>query len=207
MIGTTIHRFFVTASKVIAVTFLCCVVATANAQTTAATQPKAHRWAVYGGIGPNYYFNNLEVAQTKVTELNYSFVARLMWEPEFFLSLGFETGYNRLYSLSADNPNTGTVSIVNAAVPIQLVVSMKFSKYLYGSFNMGQSILYNNVSTSKLGNFDASVVSLGDFAASFGYKRPVSDRFLIGAELKGYYSGKLDDKNIALVFMGGYRLW
>ncbi len=186
---------------------LVCCAALGEVSAQASAPAKKHRWTVYGGIGPNYYFNNLERAADKVTELNYSFVARLMWEPEYFLSIGFETGYNRLYSLSGTGPIVGDVSIVNVAIPIQLVVSMKFSKHIYGSFNVGQAILLNNVSTQFKGNFDASVLSLGDFAATVGYKKDISERFTMGTELKFYYSGKLDDKNVALLFMAGYRLW
>ena len=178
-----------------------------SAQTTNAKAAKVHRWVVYGGIGPNYYFNNLDLASKRVNELNYAFVARLMWEPEYFLSLGFETGYNRLYSMTGDSPQTGHVKIVNAAIPIQLVVSMKFGQHYYANFNVGQAILLNKVSTEFLGNYDASVVSFGDFSLSAGYRRNLGERFTIGAELKGYYSTKLDDKNIGLIFMGGYRLW
>ena len=196
-----------TFHKILIGILICGVVASSNAQTQEAAPVKQHRWTVYGGVGPNYYFNNLVIAKDKVTELNYSFVGRLMWEPEYFLSLGFETGYNRLYSINIDNANLGTGHIINVAIPIQLVISMKFFKNYYASFNMGQSILLNNVTTSNFGNFDASVISLGDFAATIGYKRTVSERFFMGVEIKGYYSSKLDDNNIALLFMTGYRLW
>ena len=178
----------------------------AAAQSTDGQQ-KQHRWVVYGGIGPNIYFNNLEIAADRVKPLNYSFVARLMWEPEYFLRLGVETGYNQLYTMSGSHPVTGDVRIVNSIVPLQGVISMRFSEHFYGNFNLGFGILYNNVSTTNLGNFDASVMSLGDFAAAVGYRRDMSERFTLGAELRGYYSGKLQDRNLALVFMAGYRLW
>jgi hypothetical protein len=178
----------------------------ANGQE-AAEQKNSHRWAMYAGIGPNYYINNLQVGKDLVKELNYNFVARLMWEPEYFLSLGFETGYNRLYSLSGNGPQAGNINIVNAAIPIQVVISMKFLKHYYCNFNLGQAFLINNVSTGNQGSNDASVLSLGDFGATIGYRRDISERFMLGGELKGYYSGKLEDKNISLVFMAGYRLW
>lgn len=178
-----------------------------NAQTDESSSGKEHRWVVYGGIGPNYYFNNLERGEKLVQEFNYSFVARLMWEPEYFVSLGFETGYNRLYSLTGNTPTTGDVRIVNVAIPIQFVVSMKFTKSIYGSFNVGQAILLNKVSTELKGDYNASVVSLGDFAATVGYRKDISERFMMGTELKFYYSGKLEDRNVALLFMTGYRLW
>ncbi|MBL7864091.1 MAG: hypothetical protein JNK10_04400 [Cyclobacteriaceae bacterium] len=177
---------------------------TTLAQTT---ETKPHRWTVYGGIGPNYYFNNLETASQHVTEVNYSFVTRIMWEPEHFLSLGFETGYNRLYSLSGDGPVIGKSSIVNVAVPLQVVVSMKFFDDFYANFNLGQAILLNRVTTQNNGDFHATVLSLGDFAATIGYRKDISPRFRLGTELKAYYSSKLNDKNLSLLFMAGYRLW
>ena len=70
---------------------------------------------------------------------------------------------------------------------------------------MGQSILLNQVEASTAGDFNASTLSLGDFGLTIGYKRPVSERFFLGAELKGFYSSKLNDKNIALAFMAGFR--
>lgn len=171
------------------------------------TQKKAHRWSVYGGIGPNFYLNNLEIAADRVKPVNYSFVARLMWEPEYFLSLGLETGYNQLYTMSGSHPTTGDVRIVNAVVPLQGVVSMRFTEHLYGNFNLGFGILLNNVSTGLLGDFDASVMSLGDFTAALGYRKNLTDRFTLGGEIRGYYSGKLQDRNIALVFVAGYKIW
>lgn len=192
-------------NKAAIVVALCSLGTTALAQTDAS--PKPHRWVVYGGIGPNLYFNNLEIAADKVKPLNYSFVARLMWEPEYFMRIGIETGYNQLYRMSGSNSATGNVSIVNSVVPIQGVVSMKFSEHIYANFNLGFGILYNNVSTDKLGDFDASVMSLGDFAMAIGYRKDISDRFTVGGELRGYYSGKLQDRNIALVILAGYRIW
>jgi hypothetical protein len=70
---------------------------------------------------------------------------------------------------------------------------------------MGQSILINKVTTNASGNFDASTLSLGDFGLTVGYRRSMSERIYLATELKGYYASKLDDKNIALVFLAGYR--
>lgn len=190
-----------------AAVFVVTLLAFSSASAQGDGAARTHRWVVYGGLGPNIYFNNLEIARDKVKPVNYTFVARLMWEPEYFIRIGIETGYNQLYRMSGNNPATGEVSIVNSIVPIQGVISMKFSEHIYGNFNLGFGILYNNVSTDKLGNFDASVTSLGDFAAAIGYRKDAGERFTIGGELRGYYSGKLQDTNLALVFMAGYRIW
>jgi hypothetical protein len=175
------------------------------AQTTdAASVKKNYPFTLYAGVGPNYYFNNLVLAKDYVNELNYSFVARIMWEPEHNLSLGIESGYNRLYSVKVKSGDS-SVNIVNAAIPIQIVVTMKFFENFYGSFLLGQSILKNRVATTNIGDANATTISLGDFGAAIGYKRLVSNRFYLGAEIKAYYSSRLQDKNISLVFMSGFR--
>ncbi len=193
--------------RTLLISFFICLSTMAFAQAPETTATPKHRWMLYGGIGPNVYFNNLEVADDKVKPVNYTFVARLMWEPEYLLRIGIETGYNQLYTISGSNPATGDVSIVNAVIPIQGVISMKFLDHFYGNFNLGFGLLLNNVTTQNQGNFDDSVMSLGDFAAAIGYRKDMSERFTLGAELRGTYSGKLQDKNIALCFMAGYRLW
>jgi len=175
------------------------------AQTTdAASVKKNYPFTLYAGVGPNYYFNNLVLAKDYVHELNYSFVGRIMWEPEHNLSLGIESGYNRLYSVNVESGDSAA-HVVNIAIPIQIVVTMKFFGNFYGSFLLGQSILKNKVTTTTLGDANATTISLGDFGASIGYKRLVSERFYLGSEIKGYYSSRLQDKNISLVFMSGFR--
>ena len=176
------------------------------AQTKDATSAKTHHFTFYAGVGPNYYFNNLVIAKNKVNEFSYSFIGRIMWEPKHNVSLGIESGYNRLYSVDADLPAPrGNVHIVNVAIPIRIVVSMKFFQNFYANFNMGQSILLNKVSSSDYGTFDASSISLGDFGLDIGYKRLINDRVYLGSEIKGSYSSKLQDRNIALVFFCGFR--
>ena len=171
---------------------------------TDGAKPGKHKFSFYGGVGPNYYINNLVLSKDLVRPFNYSFVGRFMWEPEHFLSLGLESGYYMLYQLTATQDQT-TWHISNAAVPIQLVVSMKFLKSFYFNFSFGRSLLLNKVSTSNIGSFDATSFSLADFTETLGYKIKLKHRFSIGAEAKFYYASRLEDKNFALVFVGGYN--
>lgn len=191
-------------SKIFILALMCCSALHATAQDKNVPAKKDKRYTVYGGIGPSYYFNNLVVGKQGVNEMGYSVVGRWMWEPEYFLSLGVETGYFRLYSANYAT-GTNTAHITNSVVPIQLIVSMKFLKNYYCNFSMGQSILINKVTTTANGNFDASTVSLDDFGLTAGYRRTLNERIYLATELKGYYASKLDDKNIALVFLVGYR--
>jgi len=174
------------------------------AQTNNNAQPQEHHFAVYAGFGPNFYFNNLQIGKNYVNEFNYSFTGRFMWEPEHLLSLGFESGYYRLYTFNA--PGINKVHITNTAIPLQVVVSMKLLTSFYINFSMGQSILHNSASSENLGDFKASSLSVADFTGTFGYRhRLKNNRFSIGTEAKYFYSSSFSDKSIALVFVGGYR--
>ena len=172
------------------------------AQDAPAAGNTSHKFSVYLGVGPNVYFNNLQLGKDKVNAFNYSFVGRFMWEPGHFLSLGVETGYYRLYTIKTTEPDN--VSISNSAIPIQIVLSMKFLRSWYFNFSMGQSLLLNEVTASTYGNFDARSFSLGDFTGTLGYKCPLNRRFSIGAETKYFYSSRANDCSLALVFVGGF---
>ncbi len=174
------------------------------AQTSNAIKVKEHKFALYGGGGPSFYFNNLVLAQNNVHPLNYSFTGRIMWEPGHLLSLGVETGYYRLYTVK--NIQQEGFKISNAVIPFQLVVSMKFLKSFYVNFASGQSILINNVSLPGSEKLSSTSFSLGDFSGSLGYKRQLNSRISISAETMFFYSSQLNDKNIALLFMVGYVL-
>ena len=189
--------------KFILVILVCFISFYVKAQTTSSAVDNNRHFVFYGGVGPNYYFNNLVKAKDKVNEFNYSFVGRVMWEPEHLLSIGIESGYYRLYTLNVTQPTK--VHIANSAIPIQLVVSMKFLKTFYGNFAIGRSILLNKVDSQDYGNFDASLLSLADISLTVGHKRRLNDKISLGAETKFYYSSKANDKNLALLFVCGYR--
>ena len=174
------------------------------AQEKSPVQAKPHKFAFYLGVGPNIYFNNLVLAKDYVKETNYSIVGRIMWEPEHLLSLGIETGYYCLYRV--DFGDQSAVRINNYAIPISLAVNMKFLKNFYFNFNSGPSILLNKVSNTAEGDINASTVSLGDFSGGFGYKKQWKNWVTLGVETKFYYASKLNDKNVALLFMAGFQL-
>lgn len=163
-----------------------------------------HRFTVYAGVGPNYYFNNLVLFKSLVNELNYSVVGRIMWEPEHRLSVGIEAGYYRLYTLNF--PGVLNTKIANTAVPIQVVIGMRIHRNFYTNLSMGFSFLTNDVTTNFAGDFDARALSAADFTLTLGYKKMISDRFSLGAETKLFYSSHAVDGNVALAFVAGYSI-
>jgi hypothetical protein len=126
-----------------------------------------------------------------------------MWEPGHLLSVGIESGYYRLYTL--DVKGSTPAHFTNSAVPIQLVLSMKFLKSFYFNFSMGQSKLTDKVTRQNTGDFTTSAWSVADFSGTLGYRYMLNSRFSLAAEAKYFYSSSFVDRNIALLFMAGYR--
>ncbi len=177
----------------------------ALAQTdTVIVTGKYKKFAIYAGVGPSYFINNLVKSKDDVNSFNYAFSARFMWEPQHsFLSLGIETGYYRLYTVNSANPKG---YVVNSAIPIQFDVSMKFSREFYATWSMGQSDLISKVSkTDSAYNYNSNTWSLSDFSATIGYRFIQKSRISYAAELKGYYSSSYANATIALLFIVGYR--
>ncbi len=199
--------------KIIVAVFTCFIACHCLAQNGEGETGPYHKFAVYAGVGPSYFFNNVQTFKDQVNSLGYSFSARVMWEPQHsFLSLGIETGYFRLYTASGTVVDSASgqqsnVHISNSSIPIQLVVSMKFSKQVYANWAMGQSITFNQVSASGITtNHDVTTWSLADFTVTVGYRFIQKARISYAAELKGFYSSSYSNGTIAAVFIVGYRL-
>jgi hypothetical protein len=162
------------------------------------------RFAVYVGAGPNYFFNNVVTGKNLVNEWNYAVVAKVMWEPEHFLSLGLESGYNRLYT--ANSSGTVNAHIVNSAIPIHISMALKLVKAFYFDLSLGTSLLQSKVDTDVYGNFDGSSISLADFSGALEYRLPTRGRFQFSFGPKFFYSSHTNDKTLALLFLVGYKL-
>ncbi len=81
----------------------CLIASRSLAQNDEGQYTKYRHFAIYAGVGPSYFFNNLTTFKDDVNPWGYEFSFRFMWEPKgSFVSLGFETGYYRIYSVERD---------------------------------------------------------------------------------------------------------
>ena len=118
--------------------------------------------------------------KTAITRVGPSGTIRLMWQPQFRLRLGIETGFCNFYSYNLQNGNTtGKVSL--SAIPLMVVWSMPVVKRLdifagFGSYILTSKLDYN-------GKVNAKSFSLGTSIA-LAYKVPVSKTTAIAAEVK-----------------------
>ena len=176
----------------------------AVSQEQSPVKQKKGRWVAYVSAGPNYYFNNIVVGKDLVNEFNYTATFKLMWEPEFRVSLGVETGYYRLYT--ANGTGQGKLHIVNSATPVHFVAAMNLWKSYYFDLTIGPSFLSNKVHTDSYGDFNGSSVSLADFSGTLSYRFKWKGKFRLGFGPKFFYSSHLNDQSLALVVMAGYKL-
>jgi hypothetical protein len=199
-------KYYIPSRKLCMAALFCFTAVCSMAQTDSLQSGKYRKWAIYGGVGPSYFFNNLVALKNNVNSFQYAASVRIMWEPEnSVLSLGFETGYYRLYTVHVTQPSEAHVS--NSSVPLFLVLSMKFSTKFYANWSMGQSITFNQVSAVGYDNdHNATTISLADFSATVGYRFVQKKRISYAAELKGFYSSSYANGTLALLFIVGYRL-
>src|SRR4051812_39802614 len=116
--------------RIILFIFLFFIAKSSKAQADSMMKEKVRRFSLNLGAGPSYFFNNVVTGKDLVNEWSYAIVFRGMWEPEHFLSLGFETGYYQLYTATAKG-TANTLKIVNYAIPLHLIVSMNLVKKIY----------------------------------------------------------------------------
>lgn len=147
-------------------------------------------------LGPNYYFNNLEIFHDNVRSLNYSTYARILWNTQYRLSFGIETGLIKLYRVNdiAFDANAGS-SIT--AIPLHIAIQMRVYNHLYASGSFGPTILRSTITSSR-GENVTGTTSIADLSLAFGYKYSLGTNTSLGAELKYFYSSKAEDRNLAL---------
>jgi hypothetical protein len=134
---------------------------------------------------------------------------RVMWKPEYRLSLGIETGFTHVYRVDADDYPTefGPIDIYTSqnAVPILGMVSMYLGRGLTISGGAGIFLLS---SESRIVNSTTSpTVVSGGIAAALAYMLQLSDDWSAGTEFKWYNLDKFNDNNLSLQMVFSYRLF
>jgi hypothetical protein len=169
-------------------------------------QPKPRKYSMQLGLGVFQYVNTLKVEGDYVdgTQMGASF--RIMREFEHRLAIGVESGYYRFYDVSkpptSSNPLFGQATMT--AVPILLNIRMRVVSDFYISGGTGVCLLYSKV-TDFVTITKSNQFSLAAFHASALYLKPVSERILLGGELKFLNVAKTEDYGFSLQLIVSYR--
>jgi hypothetical protein len=157
------------------------------------------------GLGYSRYFTTMDFSN--LNKNGFSGTLRVMWNPEHLLSIGFETGYQRLYSIDVNDQSTefGTTdfSASMTAVPISAVFAMKLSPNIRLLGGSGMYLLFNN--GEIFGDvLESSQISIGMFAG-ISYSYPITNTITVGGELLYSYYSKIQDQTVALQFLFVYK--
>ena len=145
---------------------------------------RKHSLVLYVGGGYSSYISPLNFkgtgVETNIVRTGPAATIRVLWQPQYRLRLGIETGFCNLYSYRLVNGNKkGRVSI--SAIPVMVVWSMSIVKRLDIFAGLGTYLL-----TSKLdyaGKVSSKLNSLGTSVA-LAYKIPISRTIAVAAHAK-----------------------
>ena len=163
------------------------------------------------GIGYGYYFNTFtNVPDEDVENTRLSFNAKLMWQPEHRLRIGFESGNYTIYSTTSIETlsKLQKLSTKLKVIPLFLSVSMKTTKHLDLNFATGAAILNYKVmvNNSKQSKIEGQTFSFSNFASGFTWYIPLGDRFKLGSEFKYLFLGKTHDSHVSAFLNLSYKI-
>ena len=170
---------------------------------------RALKLTLGGGYG--YYFNTFtNVLDEDVKNSRPSFSAKLMWQPEYRLRIGVESGYYEIYSTTRIETISKTQKLTTNlnVIPLFITLSMKTSKHFDINFATGGAIMNYGVivNKSKKSRIEGSTLSLSNFAAGFTWYLPLGERFEFGSEFKYLYLGKTRDSHVSAFLNFSYKI-
>ena len=157
------------------------------------------------GFGYSRYFTTMDCSA--LNKNGFSGTFRVMWNPEHLLSIGLETGYQKLYSIDVNNLESefGTTDFTAsmASVPIFIVFAMRLSPNIRLIGGSGMKLLFNsgNLFSDPL---ESNQISIG-FNAGISYIYPINKSVSIGGETFYSYFSKIQDQTIAIQFLFIYN--
>jgi hypothetical protein len=144
------------------------------------------------GAGWTHYINNLDYGDQKIQKDFAGVSFKFLWEPEYRLSLGLETGYYKLFKVTNQIKPDTSVQIDRMVVPLLLLVRMRIIDRVYVGAGLGMAFI-----TSKVSGAGQKIVtkttSLSNFQLSGAYIYPLSKHWLVGGECKVFSFGSLND--------------
>jgi hypothetical protein len=155
---------------------------------------------ISGGYG--HFFNNFtNVTNDEVVINKPAFSAKLVWQPEYRLRVGIESGYYGMYSTSRIETNGATerLSAEMDLVPVFMTFSMNVSKHFDLNFGSGWAAMLYRVGIKKNSKnaVTGGTFSMSNYTAGITYFIPVGSRLELSAEGRYMYLGKTDDYYVA----------
>jgi hypothetical protein len=163
------------------------------------------------GTGYGHYFNAFtDVLDEDIKNNKPSIYARLMWQPEYLLGIGIESGYYEFYSTTRIETGSSSQKLTTNLdiIPLFLSFSVKVAHHLKVNFATGGALMDYTilVNKSKKGAFSGQSLSMSDFVAGINWFVPVGKRIEFGTEFKYMYIGKTCDHHVSAFLNFSYDI-
>ena len=177
---------------------------TASLATYSQSQEKSRSINLILGGGIGHFFNTFSnVLDEDVHNERPSFSRKLLWQPEYRLSIGIESGYYIMYSTTRIQTESGSEKLTSKlkVVPIFLSLSMNIIKHLDINFGTGWAdMIYTvNAAQSKAEKVVGTTYSMSNYTTGITYSHPLGKKFKLGAEFKYLYLRKTNDSQVSLL--------
>jgi hypothetical protein len=158
---------------------------------------KSHYTLAFGA-GWSHYFANMDLVPARSVDKDFIGMSfRFMWEPEYRLSLGLETGFYRVFKVDSVLSDKYTMRSRMNVIPLLLVVRMRIVDNFYLSVAPGIAL-----ETSKITGIGDEVTSsqwsFSNVEACASYLYPLAKHWIVGGEARYLYIGKTDDHMLSV---------
>lgn len=165
---------------------------------TIKTQKIKSHYTLAVGAGWSHYFANMDLVPARDVQKDFIGTSfRFMWEPEYRLSLGLETGFYRIFKVDSTLTSEYSMKSRMNVVPLFLVVRMRIVDNFYLSIAPGLAIQYSKI-TGIGPEITSKQFSMANFLICASYLYPLGKHFVVGGEARAMYFGKTDDLMMSL---------
>jgi hypothetical protein len=164
----------------------------------------ASHYSLSLGIGWTHYFNNLDYGVQNMRKDFTGISFRSYWEPEYKLSLGFETGYYKLFEVKDKLTQDITAEVDRTVVPIMLLVRMRIIDNFYLGAGFGVALINNTASGTSV-KITTKTWSLSNYMAAASYIYPIKTRLNLGGEMNLYNYGNVNDWMFSIQALISFR--
>ncbi|MEI6888955.1 MAG: hypothetical protein ACOYM0_05365 [Bacteroidales bacterium] len=191
--------------KKITVIILFCLLACFNVRSQEGNSRVTH-FSLAIGAGWSHYFANMDLVPARNVHKEFIGTSfQFMWEPEYRLSLGLETGLYRIFKVDSVLTKEYTMDSRMYMIPLLLVIRMRIVDHFYLSVAPGLAIQLLQI--RGIGETISSTqYSFANFEACASYLYPLSKRFVVGCEARFFYIGATNDNIMSLNAVFALRL-
>ena len=157
------------------------------------TKGPASHYTLAIGVGWSHYFANMDLVPARNVKKDFIGASfRFMWEPEYRLSLGLETGLYRIFRVDSTLTSEYTLDAKMYVVPLLLVIRMRIVDHFYLSVAPGLAVQFSQI--SGIGEkISSTQYSMSNFEGCASYLYPLSKHLIVGGEARIFHFGKTND--------------